>query len=315
MMFRVFTGTAVAFSISLLAACGGNKTEAPKATQVVAKVNDVELSVHQLNFYLQGVGNVPSDKLPQVRKDVLGRLVEQESIVQEALLKKLDREPLVQQQLEAARRDVLVKAHLQKIATSVGTPDQASIDKFFQERPALFEKRRVYKFAEIVLPGRPVNWVEIEKLLLPTRTINEASEVLKSKGIELPVAQNITRGSEELPIEQVEKFAGLKEGEVVIYQRPPGIVVAQILSSKEAPVDVTRAKPVIERFLLNKARSEAVQGEMKRIKDAVKVTYLGEFAAGAEPPKAATPAGPPTPAKATAADDAKSMENGLKGLK
>jgi EpsD family peptidyl-prolyl cis-trans isomerase len=315
MMFRIFTGTAIAVLFQVLSACGGNKTEAPKATQVAAKVNDVELSVHQLNFYLQGVGNVPPDKLPQARKEVLSRLIEQESIVQEALLKKLDREPQVQQQLEAARRDVLVKAHLQKVAASVGTPDEAAITKFFEEKPALFAKRRVYKFSEITLPGVPVNWAAVEKLLLPTRTIAEAAEVLKSKGIELPIAQNINRGSEELPIEQVEKFAGLKEGEVVIYQRPPGIVIAQILSSKEAPVDVTKAKPVIERFLMNKARSEAVQGEMKRIKDGVKVTYLGEFSAGAEPPKAATPAGPLTPAKATAADDAKSMENGLKGLK
>jgi EpsD family peptidyl-prolyl cis-trans isomerase len=295
----------------VLSACSA-KTDAPKDTQVVAKVNDAELSVSQLNFYLQGIGNVPADKLPAAKKEVLNRLVEQEAVVQEAMLKKLDRDPLIQQQLEAAKRDVLVKAHLQRVAAAVPAPDQAAIDKFFAERSVLFEKRKIYRFSEITLPGRPVAWAEIEKALLPTKTIAEAAAVLKAKGIDLPIAQNVNRGSEELPMDQIEKFLSLKDGEVVIYQRPPGIVIAQIMSSADAPVNAPKAKPVIERFLVNKLRSEAVQAEMKRIKDGMKVTYLGEFAPGAEPAK---PAAMNTPVPVNPTDDAKAMEQGLKGLK
>jgi EpsD family peptidyl-prolyl cis-trans isomerase len=281
----------------IVSACG-SKTDTPKDTQVVAKVNDSELSVSQLNFYLQGVGNIPPDRLPAAKKEVLNRLVEQEAVVQEAMLKKLDRDPAIQQQLEAAKRDVLVKA--------------PAIDKFFTEKAVLFEKRKLYRFSEITLPGRPVTWAEIEKALLPTKSIQEAATVLKAKGIDLPIAQNVNRGSEELPMDQIEKFLSLKDGEVVIYQRPPGIVVAQIMSSTDAPVDAAKAKPVIERFLVNKARGEAVQAEMKRIKDGMKVTYLGEFAPGAEAPK---PAAANTPVPVNPTDEAKAMEKGLKGLK
>jgi EpsD family peptidyl-prolyl cis-trans isomerase len=296
----------------VLTGCG-SKSDAPKDTQVVAKVNSGELSVHQLNFYLQGVGNVPADKLPQVKKQVLDRLVEQEAMVQEAMLKKLDREPAVQQQLEAAKRDVLVKAHLQRVAAAVPTPDQPAIDKFYAENSRLFEKRKIFRFAEITLPSRPVNWPDIEKALVPTKTIAEASEVLKGKGIELPIGQNIFRGTEDLPIDQIDKFLALKDGEVVIYARPPGIVIGQILSSKDAPVDAAKAKPVIERFLSNKTRSEAVQAEMKRVKEGMKVTYLGEFAPGAQVAKPAAAGATPVPQNPT--DDAKAMEKGLKGLK
>jgi EpsD family peptidyl-prolyl cis-trans isomerase len=301
-----------AVALALLVNACGSKSEAPKDTQVVAKVNGSELSVSQLNFYLQGVGNIPADKLPAAKKDVLNRLVEQEAVVQEAMLKKLDRDPVIQQQLEAAKRDVLVKAHLQRVAAAVPAPDQAAIDKFYAERSVLFEKRKIYRFSEITLPGRPVTWTEIEKALLPTKSIAEAAAVLKAKGIDLPIAQNVNRGSEELPMDQIEKFLSLKDGEVVIYQRPPGIVIAQIMSSTDAPVDAAKAKPVIERFLVNKSRSEAVQAEMKRVKDGMKVTYLGEFAPGAEVPK---PAAMNTPVPVNPTDDAKAMEQGLKGLK
>jgi EpsD family peptidyl-prolyl cis-trans isomerase len=295
---------------SVVACGGGNKAEAPKATQVIAKVNDTELSVHQLNFALQGVGNLPPDRLLAVKKDVLNRLVEQEIAVQEALKKKLDREPAVQQQLEASRRDILMKAQLQRIGAGVAIPDQVAIDKFFVENPALFQKRKTYRFAEISLPGIPTAWSELEKALLPVKTIAEAAEVLKTRKIELPIAQNVNRGSEDLPIEIATKLVNVKDGEVVIYSRPPGIVVAQILSSTAAPVDEKQAKPVIERFLQNKGRTEAIQSEMKRLKDEAKVTYLGEFAADA---KAPAPAAPVAPTPKT--DDANTIEKGIKGLK
>jgi hypothetical protein len=105
-------------------------------------------------------------------------------------------------------------------------------------------------------------------------------------------------------------LVNVKDGEVVIYSRPPGIVVAQILSSTAAPVDEKQAKPVIERFLQNKGRTEAIQSEMKRLKDEAKVTYLGEFAADA---KAPAPAAPVAPTPKT--DDANTIEKGIKGLK
>jgi EpsD family peptidyl-prolyl cis-trans isomerase len=309
--FGVTSSTLTLASCLILSACGA-KTDTPKDTQVVANVNGSELSVSQLNFYLQGVGNIPADRLPAARKEVLNRLVEQEAVVQEAMLKKLDRDPVIQQQLEAAKRDVLVKAHLQRVAAAVPAPDQEAIDKFFAERSVLFQKRKVYRFAEITLPGRPVTWTEIEKALLPTKSIAEAAAVLKAKGIDLPIAQNVNRGTEELPMDQIEKFLALKDGEVVIYQRAPGIVIAQILSSLDAPVDATKAKPVIERFLVTKARAEAVQAEMKRIKEGMKVTYLGEFAPGAGAPK---PAIADTPVPLNPSDVNKAMEKGLKELK
>jgi EpsD family peptidyl-prolyl cis-trans isomerase len=290
--------------------CGGSKTEAPKATQVIAKVNDTEISVHQLNFALQGINNVPPDKLLGVKKEILNRLVEQEIAVQEAMKKKLDREPAVQQQFEASKKDILMKAELQRIGAGVAIPDQVAIDKFFVENPALFQKRKVYRFAEISLPGMPIGWPEIEKALLPAKTIEEAAEVLKSRKLDLPIGRNINRGSEDLPIEIASKLLNIRDGEVIIYARPPGMVIAQISSSAAAPVDEAQAKPVIIRFLQNKARTEAIQSEMKRLKDSAKVTYLGEFAADA---KATAQAVPVTPPPKT--DDANTIEKGIKGLK
>ncbi len=299
--------------VTVLSGCGGAKTESPKNTQVVAKVNDTELSVHQLNLYLQNEANIPADRLPIFKKEILNKLIEQEGLVQEAMLKKLDRDPVVLQQLEASKKEVLVRAYLQRVAAAVPAPDQAAIDKFYAEKSAMFTQRKVYRFAEINLPGKPIAWPEIEKALLPTKNISEVASVLKAKGIELPIAQNVVRGTEDLPMDQIEKFLSLPDGEVVIYPRPPGITIAQILSSKEAPVDAAKAKPVIERFLMNKARTETVQAEQKRVKESLKITYMGEFAPDSKSDGAALKSANPQPQNPK--DDAKALEQGLKGLK
>jgi EpsD family peptidyl-prolyl cis-trans isomerase len=301
----------VSLTALTLVACGP-KTETAAATQIVAKVNNGEISVHQLNFVLQGVQGVPPDKLPLVKKEALSRLVDQEALVQQAISAKLDREPNVQQQLEAARRDILSKAYLQKISNAVSVPDQAAIDKFFAEKPALFQNRKIYRFAEINIPGRPGNWAEIEKSLLPSKSILEASTILKSKGLELPVINNVARGTEDLPLDVADKIVNVKDGEVIIYFRAPNFVVAQILSSKEAPVDEAKAKPIIERFLQNKSKGEAVQAEMKRLKEATKITYLGEFATTATTPAKTEP---PAAVAPKATDEQSTIEKGLKGLR
>ena len=93
--------------------------------------------------------------------------------------------------------------------------------------------------------------------------MNEVVAVLNKYNINLPVSQNIVRGAEDLPIESVKVIAGLKDGEIVIYSRPPGVVIAQIQARKSDPMDEKKATPRIEQFLLAKSRNELAQAELK----------------------------------------------------
>jgi EpsD family peptidyl-prolyl cis-trans isomerase len=300
-----------ALALCIAVSACGEKSGPAKASQVIAKVNDAELSIHQLNFALQGVTESAPEQSAKIRKIGLERLAEQEALVQDAINKKVDRDPAVQQQLEAARRDILVRNHLQKIGASILTPNDEAITKFYKENPGLFSDRNIYQFTELNFPRVPENWAEVEKGLAPTKTIQEVLEVLRLKGFNLPVSQNIVRAAEDLPVESVKQIAAQKDGEIIIYGRPPGIVIAQIMARKAAPLDEAKAKPAIEKFLMNKARGELVQAEIKRVKDAAKITYLGDFAKDAVPKAPAV-----KPVETTTKDPSKEvLDKGLKGLK
>jgi EpsD family peptidyl-prolyl cis-trans isomerase len=290
-----------------------DKGSAPKASQVIAKVNDKELSIHQLNSALQEVpAQVPADQLTKIRKAALDRLVEQEVLVQASIEKKRDREPAVVQQLEAARRDILARAYLQSVSETSAKANEAAIKQFYTENPALFKDRNVFQFTEINLPRVPSNWAELEKSLKPANTVPEVVEVLRKYNINLPVSQNIVRGVEDLPIESAKAISAMKDGEIVIYSRPPGLVIALIQARKADSIDEKAARPKIEQFLNNKAKADAVTAEVKRLKDGAKVTYLGDFSETAEKKE-------PSPVKqspaANKSDDQNAMDKGVKGLK
>ena len=299
---------AVALALAV-AACGGGSGK--KATQVAAKVNDEELSVHQINFVLQRTPGVTPEKAKEASREILERLIDQELAVQRAKDAKLDRDAQVMQRLEAARREILAQAWIERMAAQVAKPEAAEVEKFYKDNPALFSERRVWRLNEIVLPGRPANWDEVQKELKPVKSAAEAAGVLRKRGIDTAVATDVARGSEGIPLDVLPNFAKLPNGEVAIFQNGPQLVIAEIRSSQSAPLDVKQAGPAIEQFISNRKRAEVVQAEMKRLRETAKIEYKGEFEAGA----AAVAPKPAAAPKAAEGGEKGAIEKGISGLK
>lgn len=265
--------------VLVVAGCGGEGET--KATQVVAQVNGDEISVHQVNHVLQRTPGVTIERAAEARKAILERLIEQQVLVQAASDAKLDRNPEVLQRLEAARREILARAWLERVAAGVPRPDAKAVSEYFRSQPQLFQERKVYKFDEIVLSRRPANWSEIEKSLLDVKSVEEAAAALLGHGIDAPVAGNSTRAAEQIPLAILPRLEGVKEGDVIIYPQAAGVVIAEVRSIRVEPVDEKRATPVIEQFLVNRTRNELVKAEVKRLRQTAEVVYVGEFAATA----------------------------------
>ena len=98
----------------VLAGCGDKKDK--PASQVAAKVNKGEISVHQINYVLQRQPGLKQEQAEEASKTALEKLIDQELAVQRATEMKLDRDPRVVQAIEAARRDILARFYLEKVA-------------------------------------------------------------------------------------------------------------------------------------------------------------------------------------------------------
>jgi EpsD family peptidyl-prolyl cis-trans isomerase len=148
----------LAKSLSKLATLGitllllnGCSDEPKPATQIVAKVNDDEITVHQLNNAIAKLPVTAEENLASVRTNLVEKLVNEQLTVQQALLHKLDRSSEVMMQIEAARREILTKAYLKELIAGLPKPSLEDTKKFYDEHPELFSERRLYSLQLITI--------------------------------------------------------------------------------------------------------------------------------------------------------------------
>src|SRR5205085_5897236 len=137
---------AAALAATLLAGCGGKKDK--PATQTAARVNKEEITVHQINYVLAQQRGLAPDQAASAGKQVLEKLIDQELALQKASEQKIDRDPRVTQQIEAARREIIARAYLEKIGAGAPKPTADEVHAYYENNPALFKERRIYTLQE-----------------------------------------------------------------------------------------------------------------------------------------------------------------------
>lgn len=309
--------------VGLLGACGGGSKN---ASQVAVKVNTDEISVLQLNQRLariSGTGMTDEQKLA-AQKTTLEGLVDQELLIEQAKAKQLDRDPEVVSTLEAARAQILADAYVQRQIAPGAKPTDADIQKYYDDNPDLFSARRIYALQEAIIPEMTIEQREETKKKIaaaPSDGLEEALKWLKSQNVKVTANMGV-RPAEQLPMFVLPRLARARNGEVEFIEGPNGGAnIIKVISSQPAPVDEKAARPSIEKFLTNRKRDELVRAEVKRLRDAAKIQYVGEFqklalqtdppASGKAPADSAAALGASTDAASKSSD---TMAKGLKGL-
>jgi len=270
--------TAAALAL-LLAGCGAKKDKDKPASQTAAKVNKEEITVHQINFVLQQQRGLQPEQAASASKQVLERLVDQELAVQKAQDQKLDRDPRVVQQLEAARREIVARAYVEKIASGAPKPSPAEIKAYYDAHPALFKERRVYSLQELAIQARPEQVEDLQAKLAAAKDLPAFIEYLKANDFKFGANQAV-RAAEQLPLASLDKFAQMKDGQTLFTRTPTGAQVVILAGSRIQPVDEVRATPAVEQFLWNERKRKVVEDDVKAMRAASKIEYVGEYAKG-----------------------------------
>jgi EpsD family peptidyl-prolyl cis-trans isomerase len=282
----------------LVAACGERK---PDATQVAARVNNSDITIHQINFLLQKDRSLRPDQAEAAQRRVLEGLIDQELAVQKAIELKLDREPQTVQELEAARREVLARAYRERVTASAQPSTPEDLRRYYDSKPALFQQRRVYSLQEMLIDAPPEKQPWIKERLARAKSADEFGAALKAEGLRFSAAQ-LVKPAEQLPLGLVERFAQMKDGEAAVLAEGPKLRVAFIAGSRTEPVSYERAAPAIEQYLATLAKRRLIDENLSALRSGAQITYQGKFA-GAAPaaagtlPAASPPALAPSPAQ------------------
>lgn len=268
--------TAVAVGATvMLAACGGGSKAG--ATQVAAKVNKEEISVHQINYVLQRQPGIKPEMVPAASKRILEGLIDQELAIQQAVEQKVDRDPKVVSAIEAARRDIIARAYADRVAESAAKPTPEEVKQYYVSKPALFAQRRIYGLSEVAIEVQPEQRDALAAKLQGVKSADDLANSLRAAGIKF-AARNISQAPESLPMALVDKIAAMSEGQSISLPSPAGLTVVIVNSARPAAVSEEVARPAIEQFLLNDRKRKLVADEIKRLRTSAAIEYKGQFA-------------------------------------
>ncbi len=290
---RLWIPLAVVATAALFVGCGEKKDKA--ASQTAAKVGKDEITVHQINFVLQQQRNLRPEQTDAATRQILDRLIEQQLALQKVDELKLDRDPRVVQQLEAARREILARAYVEKVGEAAPKPTAEEIKKYYDDKPELFRERRVYSIQEIAVEARPDQVQDLRAKLADAKSINEFVDYLKAAGLRFSGNQAV-RAAEQLPFGTLEAMAKMNDGQAMVVPSPTGATVIVLAGSRMQPATEEQSRPAIEQFLLNDRKRKLVEEDMKALRAAAKVEFVGKFAEAAASAPVAAPAASPAPA-------------------
>jgi EpsD family peptidyl-prolyl cis-trans isomerase len=239
-------------------------------------------------------------------------MVDQQLLVQKAVADKIDSDPQVVQTLEAARRQILAQALIQKMTANQAKPSDAELADYYAKNPALFAERRVYRLQEINVQVTPANVETVKAQLQQTKNLGDFVNWLKAQNIPARAGQS-TKTAEQLPLELLPRLSQLKDGQAMTFTVPGALNILVVAGSQSQPLTQEQAKPMIERYLGNAKKRELAEAELKKLKEKAKIEYLGKYVDAGKQAVAAPVA--PGAAQTPAAEDTGATDNRISVLK
>jgi peptidyl-prolyl cis-trans isomerase C len=268
----------VLFMSTILVGCGGEKGANKENTQVAAKVNGEEVTVHQLNQTLGQLRvKVTQENQAEIKQKALDHLIDQTLVLQAAKEAKLDRNPEVLSTLEAAKQKVLVDAYVQRTLQGVGKPTLQEIEGFYNERPQFFADRKVFVYTQLTMPVEKEALESLVTELKAIKTLAELLPILKGKDISYKKMVE-ANPSEKLPPALLAPLNVLKVGDIGYLKLSDGLLVIELQQALSQPVTLEQATPAIERQLYSQKQKEAAEKLIESLKESAQVEYLGQFA-------------------------------------
>jgi EpsD family peptidyl-prolyl cis-trans isomerase len=260
-----------------LSGCGEKKgTESP-AVHVAAKVNGEAINAQFVESELTKAGVKNPGQAQDAANLVLNALLEQRLLVQQAKKTGLEKESNVAAALQAAERQVLAQAYLEKITASAAKPGDAEVNEYYGKHPELFAERRIYRLQEIMIQVSPENAGAVKARLGSGANLNDLVQWLKSQNIPARGSQSV-KSAEQLPMELLAKLHPLKDGQAITLASPKQITILALTGSQTQPLTLEQAKPAIERFILTTHKREMAKAELDKLRAAAKIEYVAPYA-------------------------------------
>ena len=217
----------------------------PANTHALARVNGMEISALQ----------VPNAQ-------ALEKIIDRELLVQKALEAGLDKDPAVAESIDNARRQVLAQAYVDRVSAGGAKPSRDEVRAFYDENPALFAERRIYRIRELTVASPPD---------MAEGDMEQIVASLRARGARFSLTTQ-TQPAEDVPLAWLPKLSRMKPGETAIF----GNTAIQLIHAEDAPLAANEAEALIEQFLAGRKRLQIAAAEVKKLREGARIEYVAQ---------------------------------------
>lgn len=259
------------FVLMLVLTLPGCQQHAQENSQVIAKVNKEEITVHQLNAATLESLNQTSPHV--VDKNVLLNKLIEDSLLKQALIKNQLHQPSVVQSLTNALVKAYADVYRRLFLENVITPTDRQITDYLKKHPEFFEQRQLFEIFEITF-NTSLSIDDINFLGYQADSMNVLKEWLKEHRLDT-YHRTIFVTTENLRPEFF-KHGFLKSGSaIILFTDDDGYKRFQFATPvKFVPITGNEALMFARENLIKELRNERLQHEISRLKAIAAIEVL-----------------------------------------
>ncbi|MHB0992552.1 MAG: EpsD family peptidyl-prolyl cis-trans isomerase [Burkholderiales bacterium] len=258
---------------ALFAGC--SPKDQPGKYQVMAKVNGREVTVPEVNQYLDQMKSYQGSK-KQIRRNAVNAVIDQHLLIDAAKQAGLDKTPVVMQQLLLSQKQALIKAYLDERTKSLPLPDSAQIGAYYQSHPLLFADRTLYVVEHYDIEA---DLAQQKKLLAQLQSSNSSTQFfdeLSHSNIQYDQWRTV-KIPEDTSSAELSILAKMSlDGALVVDQTRKGMELLVLESKIAAPISLNHAQLKITRLLMEEEKTWATEALLQNLRAHAQIQYLDQ---------------------------------------
>lgn len=246
--------------------------------QVAAVVNGDEITLQEVNAEMGLQQAPPGVEKDSARQGALQRIVNRRLLAQAAKDDGLDKSPEYLIRRTALDDALLVQTLAKKINATIKVPESRQIDAWVAQRPAMFAARSILTIDRLQFAAKidPSLVTQLEA----AHSLDAVVETLRTNKIEFRRDKGEIDTARLNPA-LVKQILALPQGEPFILPQDGLYVAGVVVSSRPAPVEGDKVRPLAVSALRDEQLNKAVESRLTTARQAAKIEYQAGFA----PPK------------------------------
>lgn len=255
-----------------LSGCSSSHSVDKSKTQVVAKVNGEEITVHEVNQYMTHLTQLDGTAA-QMRKNAIDAVIDQHLLQTAAKQAKLDRDVNVVQAELDSKKNILIDAYKSRQFHAAAMPTQQQISAYYQAHPVLFGKRKLYQLQLLRIQVSAENQMALLSQLKQSENIDAFVSWLNAQRITYDTSNTI-KAPEDMSANEQGMLTKIKVGEAAILdQDQDSISIALLIATQPQAISLDHAQLRIRDLLTAESTTQLVAQWLKQARLAAKIVY------------------------------------------